>query len=140
MAEAGLGRFVLLLAVGLAMVGLGGYVLSGEVSKELSGVLIGGGSGLFGMCLSRITIIMIRRKNPNYEKKVRIEEQDERNQAINHRAKASAFDAMGYIYGVTMLICVLTGAEIATILLLAASFLLIYGVYMYQMVQWSKRL
>ncbi len=62
------------------------------LGKNILGVCLGLGMGLFGVGLSQVLGNNYARKNPSYAKAQQIEEQDERNQQITHRAKASAAD------------------------------------------------
>lgn len=63
-----------------------------NVPKNVQGVCLGLGIGLAGVGLTKLTGLNYAQQNPSYAKEKAIEEQDERNQQIAHRAKSSAAD------------------------------------------------
>jgi hypothetical protein len=130
----------LLLLAGAALFGACSFVLSREEMRVLAVVCSGIGAGMLGMGFAHFVTLLVFKRHPEYGRKVMIEEQDERNQAIRSRSKASAFDAMGVIFGVVMLVCALIGTDLKSILLFVFAYLLVYGVYSYNLVKWSKEL
>ena len=92
------------------LVAIGRFVFTGDT---IPGLLIGMGAGLFGLSVAQIIVIVIAEKNPEYKRKVSIEEKDERNIAINNKAKAEGFNAMGYIFTILMLIFVFLNADLS---------------------------
>ncbi len=71
------------------------------------------------------------KEQPDVVKRIEIEKQDERNLAIGYRSKAKAYDLMVYIFGALLLVFTLLDVQLAAILLLASSYLLViaYGIY-----------
>ena len=101
---------------------------------------MGIGSGLFGLSVAQLIIIIIAEKNPEYKRKILIEEKDERNMAINNKAKAKGFDAVGYILTILMLIFVFLNADLSIILLLVFAYLLVYGVFIFYLTKYTKEM
>ncbi|MFA9380686.1 MAG: DUF6442 family protein [Acetanaerobacterium sp.] len=132
--------FSLLLAAGLALVIVGGFVFTGEALKNLSGVCIGAGAGLFGVSAGQIISLLITQRNPEMMKRQQVEENDERNALIRDKAKGKGFDAMSVIFGIAMLTCVLLDADIAVILVMVAAYLGAHGVSFYYLVRYSKEM
>lgn len=130
----------LLAVLGVILAGIGLFLLKGENIKSISGVCIGVGAGIFGMSLSGIITSAIERANPGYAKKMEIEENDERNVAISHAAKAKAYDWMLYILAIVMLVFVLMGVELLPILLLVAAYLLVVGVFIFYLSKYTKEM
>ena len=65
-------------------------------------------------------------------------EKDERNIAINNKAKAKGFDAMSFILTILMLIFVFLNADLSIILLLVFAYLLVYGVFIFYLNKYYK--
>ena len=119
---------------------IAGGLIRSETLKALSGVLIGGGAGLFGVMVSNLVNQWIEAKNPEYRHKVSIDSGDERNQAINAIAKSKAFNAFSPIFGVLMLVFVLIDVAMLPILLLVAAYVAVYGMYFYQIAKLQKEM
>ena len=110
--------------IGAAVVALGLYLMS-RMSAALPGVLIGLGSGALGFGLSGVFSGLVMEKHPDVARQVAVEEQDERNIAVNNRAKARAYDVMIYVFGALMVAYALMNADLAVILMLIGAYLLI---------------
>ena len=132
--------YIALAVLGAILVAIGGFVFTDEDVKNISGLFIGIGAGVFGLSLAQIIVITVTEKNPDYKRKMKIEENDERNIAINNRAKAKGFNAMGYILSILMLVFVLVNADLSIILLLVFAYLLIYGVFIFYLNKYSKEM
>ena len=132
--------YALLLIAGVALVMIGGLGLRGNALKSVSGVCIGVGAGVFGMSAAQLIMLRVAKKDPAIERKIRIDEKDERNMAIRDRAKAKAFDAMGAILGITMLIYALINAELTVMLLIVGAYILIYAVQIYYLSKYAKQM
>ena len=129
-----------LAVLGAILFAIGGFVFTGKDVNTVSGLFIGIGAGLFGLSVAQIIVIVIAEKNPEYKRKASIEEKDERNIAINNKAKAKGFDAMGYILTILMLIFVFLNADLTIILLLVFAYLLVYGVFIFYLNKFSKEM
>lgn len=135
--------FASLAILGIALFAAGGFGMRyewfGEL-KALSGILIGVGCGIFGAGTGEVIKLKLIDKDPEYKRKVYINENDERNIHINSMAKAKAFDSMGVIYGIAMFVCILLNAEMPVILTLVAAYLLVYGIQIYYLSKYSKEM
>lgn len=114
---------LLIVVIGAAVAVLG-LVLMKSLDGALPGVLIGLGSGALGMGLSVLLSGLVAQKHPDVARQVAIEEQDERNIAVNNRAKARAYDVMVCVFGVLMVAYALMNADLAVILMLVGAYLL----------------
>ena len=132
--------YVALLALGVALFAVGGFVLTSPELKSISGLCIGLGAGLFGMSIAQIITLRVIDKNPTLKQKMTIEEKDERNVLIRNNAKGKAFDFMGIAFSILMLIYALTNADLLVILLLAAAYSLVYIIYIVYLSKYSKEL
>jgi hypothetical protein len=131
--------FIALLIGGIILISVGG-LLKGAELKSIAGVCIGAGAGVFGVSLAQLLLLRISKKDPAYERKIAIEDKDERNITIRNRAKAKAFDAMGVILGITMLIYALISADLLVILLIVVSYIIIYAVQIYYLSKYAKQM
>jgi len=130
----------ILLVCGIILFCIGGFVLKAEQLNSLSAVFIGLGAGSFGMAAGELIKMTIIDKNPEYKRKADIEAGDERNIHINSLAKAKAFDIMGTIYGIVMLIFVLMNQSMATIILLVSAYMLSWTIYIVLLNRYSKQM
>ena len=115
---------VLFTLIGTAALALGLFLIR-RVSGALPGVCIGLGSGLFGHGLGSMYSNFVARKHPEVARQVAIEQQDERNRAVNDRAKARAYDMMIYVFGALMVAYALMNADLAVVLMLVGAYLAI---------------
>ena len=90
--------FIGLLFLGIALVCAGFFVFTGEGYRELSGLCIGMGAGLFGMSLAQLVTIWTIEKRPQLRRKIEIDARDERTRLINEKARSKAFQAMGFMF------------------------------------------
>lgn len=109
---------------GAAVVALGLFLMKQLSSVPLPGILIGLGSGALGCGLSGALTERLSRRYPDMAGKT-IEQQDERNVAINNRAKARAYDLMVYVFGALMITFALMNADITMILLLIGAYFIV---------------
>jgi hypothetical protein len=110
------------------------------IMKALPYVLIGVGCGLFGQGTGNIIGKRAVKNNPDIQKQIEIEKNDERNTAVRNRAKAKAYDLMVIVYGALMLSFALMGVRLAAILLLAFSYLLVVGYGVYYQIKFNKEM
>ncbi|MCH5287656.1 MAG: hypothetical protein J1E43_09545 [Christensenellaceae bacterium] len=110
--------------IGAMVVALGLFLMA-RMDAALPGVLIGVGSGALGMGLSGVFSALVAKKHPDVARQAAIEEQDERNIAVNNRAKARAYDMMVYVFGALMVAFALMNADLAVILMLVGAYLLV---------------
>ena len=77
---------------------------------------------------------------PELQKRMDIEANDERNVALANRAKARAYDCMLYVFGALMLSFVLMDVDLTAILLLVGAYLLVVGISVYYYVRFDKEM
>ena len=93
-----------------------------------------------GMAGGELIKIKLIDKNPKYMRKIDIETKDERNIAINNRAKAKGFDFMTKAYGILILLLALMNEGLATILLLVGVYVMVLVVYVLSFNKYSKKM
>ena len=134
-------KYWIISLLGLAAV-VAGFILvrMGAGIAPLPYVLLGVGCGAFGWGAGELLKRRAVEGDPEIEKRLRIEQQDERNRTIADRAKARAYDAALYIFSALMLCFALMQVELAVILLLVGAYLLVVGVSIYYYVKYNREL
>lgn len=134
-------KYGIISLLGLAAV-VAGVILArmGAGIAPLPYVLLGVGCGAFGWGAGELLKRRAVEGDPEIEKRLRIEQQDERNRTIADRAKARAYDAALYIFSALMLCFALMQVELAVILLLVGAYLLVVGVSIYYYVKYNHEL
>lgn len=132
--------YVVLLVLGILMLFASLYLRGQDVPKPVSGFLIGLGGWLSATSIPRLYTLHAASASPEYSRRKRIEENDERNLAVQNRAKAKGFDAMGIIFGIIMMLYVLINPDLIIILLLVAGYLAVYIVQSYYFSKYSKEM
>ena len=134
-------KYWIISLLGLAAV-VAGFILvrMGAGIAPLPYVLLGVGCGAFGWGTGELLKRRAVEGDPEIEKRLRIEQQDERNRTIADRAKARAYDAALYIFSALMLCFALMQVELAVILLLVGAYLLVVGVSIYYYVKYNHEL
>ena len=79
-------------------------------------------------------------KRADLQKKLTIEENDERNIAISNKAKGKAFDMMTYVYGALMVSFALMGVDMSALLLLVFAYLFVHGFGIYYRIKFDKEM
>lgn len=103
-------------------------------------VLLGVGCGMFGHYISKLISKRTLKSSPDIQKQISIEENDERNITIKHRAESKAYHSMIFIFGALLLVFALMGVEMLAILLLVISYLLIVGIAVFYYNKYSKEM
>ena len=134
----GVAAGLLLLAVGLYLV----RTLAGPQGflRALPYVCIGAGCGLFGGCLGSLIGDRAVQSDPELARRVRIEQNDERNIAVANSAKGKAFDCMTYVYSALMVSFALMGIDLVAVLLLVFAYLLVHGVALYYRIKFDREM
>lgn len=114
--------FIGLLFLGIMLVCFGFFVFTGEGYRELSGLCIGMGAGLFGMSIAQLITIWTIEKRPQIRRQMEIDARDERTRLINDMARSKAFRAMEFMFPFAV-VSILWGW------MSAAALLVIIGVY-----------
>ncbi len=103
-------------------------------------VCIGLGCGAFGHGVGDIANNRAVKNNPQLQKQMEIDKNDERNIAIANRAKAKAYDIMLYVFGALMVALVLMDVDMVAILLLVAAYLFVVGFFIYYLNKYHKEM
>ena len=134
----GVAAGLLLLAVGLYLVRTLGDPQG--FLRALPYVCIGVGCGLFGGGLGSLIGDRAVQSDPETARRVRIEQNDERNIAVANSAKGKAFDWMTYVYSALMVSFALMGVDLVPLLLLVFAYLLVHGVALYYRIKFDKEM
>lgn len=132
--------YAVLLLLGIAILFASMYLRNLGYPKPVAGFCIGLGGWAVTVGITRLFTLHTAAADPEYSRRKRIEDNDERNLAVQNRAKAKGFDAMGIIFGVIMMIYVLINPDLIVILLLAAGYVAVYAVQMYYLSKYSKEM
>ena len=122
-------RYVLILLLGIALV----IVSRLFIQERWAGVLVGLGAGLFGMSGAQLITERVMQRNPALQKKISIEQSDERNVQINNYAKAKAFEFATFLALPFFLILVLADVPLSIVLLSIAVYVADYAVYLWSL-------
>lgn len=131
--------------IGIVLLGSGLYFVKTisdpqGIMLTLPYVCIGIGSGLFGHGMGSILSRRALQNNPQMQKQMEIEQNDERNIAIANRAKGKAFDMMTFVFGALMIAFALMGADLAAVLLLVSAYLFVHGYAVYCRCKYEKEM
>lgn len=131
--------------IGILLLGTGLYFVKAVSNPQgimltLPYVCIGIGSGLFGHGMGSILSRRAMQNNPQMQKQMEIEQNDERNIAIANRAKGKAFDMMTFVFGALMIAFALMGADLAAVLLLVFAYLFVHGYAVYCRCRYEKEM
>lgn len=129
---------LLLLTIGLYLIKTVGDPQG--IIASLPYVCIGIGSGLFGHGMGNLISERAIRSDPDLQKKLDIEKNDERNIAISNKAKGKAFDMMTYVYGALMVSFALMGVDMSALLLLVFAYLFVHGFGIYYRIKFDKEM
>lgn len=129
---------VFVLAIGLVLVKTlanpQGFMLA------LPYVCIGLGCGAFGHGMGNIISRRTMKNNPDIQKQLEIDKNDERNIAIANRAKGKAYDIMTFVFGALMVTFALMGINVIAVLLLVFAYLFIQGCGIYYRCKYDKEM
>lgn len=129
---------LLLLTIGLYLIKTVGDPQG--IMASMPYVCIGIGSGLFGHGMGNLISERAIRSDPDLQKKLDIEKNDERNIAISNKAKGKAFDMMTYVYGALMVSFALMGVDMSALLLLVFAYLFVHGFGIYYRIKFDKEM
>ncbi len=122
--------YVITLILGIILI-CASFLFKGDELKTVSGVLIGIGTGLFGMSLANLYMKHFEKKNPEVMKQNEIEFKDERNTVIRNKAKAMAGDITQWFIMAIAYVTIIINAPLWVTLATVCVFILynILGVY-----------
>lgn len=103
-------------------------------------VCIGVGCGIFGHGMGNIITVKAMQKNPDVQRQMEIDKNDERNITIANSAKAKAYNLMTYVFGALMLSFVLMGVDVIPVLLLVFAYLFVQGYAVYYRFRYDKKM
>ncbi len=136
-----------LIIVGIILIILGGYLYfinkelpTSDFMISLAYILIGCGTGIFGHGVGDIISKILIIKHPEIKKQISIDSKDERNLLILYRAKAKAYDFMTSFYATILLVFVVLQVNVAIIIFLVFSYLLVQGYGMYYIMKYDKEM
>lgn len=134
-------KYWIFVIAGMAAI-IAGFCLAkvGEAASPVPYVMLGLGAGAMGHGAGFLLRQYAVRGCAEAEKRLRIEEQDERNQALNNRAKARAFDFAMYIYMALMLALAIMQISLTVTFVLLAGYLAINSVYLYYFYRYNKEM
>ena len=110
------------------------------IMTALPYICIGVGCGLFGHGMGAVISERTIRNNPEIQRQMEIEKNDERNIAVVTRAKGKAFDIMTFVFSALMLLFALMGIDVIAVLLLVFAYLLVHGCAIYYYCKYNKEM
>lgn len=133
---------VLLTGVGMMLLAAGIILLKSDPQfvKSLPYLCIGLGAGVFGHGLGELISRRTVKNNPEIQKQMQIDQQDERNQMIANKAKGKAYDAMLYVFGALMVTYALMNADLFVILSFVIAYLCVVGISIYYRLKFDKEM
>lgn len=120
-------RYISILLLGIVLAIFGGFF----IQERWGGILVGLGAGLSGMSGAQLITERVMQRNPALQKKISIEQSDERNVQINNYAKAKAFEFATFLALPFFLILVLADVPLSIVLLSIAVYVADYAVYLW---------
>ena len=112
---------LLVLAAGLVL------IKTGTGDAVVPYLLVGLGSGVFGHGAGQAISDRAVRSDPELEKRLEIQRNDERNRMLADRAKAKAYDLMVTLFGALFLAFALMETDLRLIVLLCLAYLFVCG-------------
>lgn len=88
--------FIILLSI-ILLISATYLTLSGKADGSITGIFFGVGAGLVGVGIAHILENYFYKKNPELCKRKLIEQSDERNMAINNKARAKSGTMLMYL-------------------------------------------
>lgn len=106
--------------------------------QALPFICVGTGCGLAGGSMGELLRLRRIKKRPEEGAWLEIEKRDERNIALNNRAKGKAFDLMLYVFAAMLVMLALFNAPLWITLCMAAAYLFILGSYIFYLSRYQK--
>jgi len=135
----------LIAVVGLLLLATGLILLKVIVNPQgillvVPYICIGLGCGAFGHGVGDIVNNKVAKNNPQLQKQMEIDKNDERNIAIANQAKAKAYDIMLYVFGALMVAFALMSVDMVAVLLLVAAYVFVIGFFIYYLNKYHKEM
>lgn len=131
--------YAIMLVFGLCLMLLSFFIKS-EMYKNISGLALGLGAGLFGAGSAQLIMKRYESKNPDKMKQNNIEYQDERNTSIRNLAKAKAGQILQWLVMALAYLLILINAPLWTVFVTIGVFLLYNLLVGYFMIQLQKKM
>lgn len=145
MKNEGIAKNIVFSALGLSIL-IAGLVMI-KLMSDAQGILltlpyvcIGIGSGIFGENLGTSIKKHLMKKDPKIARKIEIESKDERNIAINNKAKAKAYDLMQMVFGALIIAFALMQVDMYMVLASVAAYLFIVLSMIYYLNKYHKEM
>ena len=131
--------------IGILLLGAGLYFVKNISDpqgfiKILPYICIGSGCVIFGHGVGNVVSRKAIHTDPDIEKQVEIEKNDERNIAISNKAKAKAYDLMTYVFFALMIAFALMGIEMAALVILVFVYVFVQGYAIYYRSKFDKEM
>ncbi|MEW6242752.1 MAG: hypothetical protein AB1497_00475 [Bacillota bacterium] len=139
------GKYMVLSAIGLAVL-VAGVVLAKSmpdaqgITKTLCYIFIWIGAGILGWNLGTAIQHHLLKKDQETAGRIEIEQKDERNNAINARAKAKAYDLMLMVFGALIFAFGLMKVTVSTVIACAVAYLFVVVSYVYYLIKYQKEM
>lgn len=127
--------FLILISIGLETAGA---LITDYNSRNISGLCIGLGAGLFSMSIVNIVFNKMYKKHPEIKRQNEISAKDERTVLIANKAKAKAYDVMILIMIVVPFLMILLNLSLWMILAVIGFYVFGFGLQLYYVVQFNK--
>ena len=106
----------------------------------ISYCIFGGGFGLLGDGIGRLNVARLEKKDPERMKLVNIEKNDERNIAIDEKARAKAYTLSIYLFSAVLVALAIMRVDIKALLLVLAADLLVLAYSLYIRIKLYKEM
>ena len=106
----------------------------------ISYCIFGGGFGLLGDGIGRLNVARLEKKDPERMKLVNIEKNDERNIAIDEKARAKAYTLSVYLFSAVLVALAMMRVDIKALLLVLAADLLVLAYSLYIRIKLYKEM
>lgn len=103
-------------------------------------VCIGLGCGALGHGVGNLVSRRMLKNSPALQRQKEVNERDERNIAIQNRAKAKAYDRMTFVYAALMVSFALMGIDVAAVLLMVFAYLFVQGSAIYCRLKYDREM
>lgn len=135
----------LALSIGVLLLGAGLLLIKLNAAPQgillpMPYVCIGLGCGALGCGLSDIIHRKILQDNPQLQKQLAIEQNDERNIGLSNRAKAKAYDIMLYVFSGVIIAFSLMDVSVYAICLLVGAYLFIIASFIFYLNKYHKEM
>lgn len=133
----------LLSVLGIALIFTALYFFINFRSTEnslfnLTYILLGIGSGIFGHGLGEL--IIVYSKNQNLRKSINIQKNDERTIVINNLSKAKAYDVMIYIFSALIMIMAFMNINPVAVIISVSAYLFIIFTNVFYKIKYNKEM